>query len=332
MPLRLLHPLRRTLLAAAVVSLTIPFAAVWAQEFPTKTVTIVVPFSPGGGVDTVARLLAEKLRGTLKQTVVVENKPGGSGMIGAMAVVKAVPDGHTLLLGSAGETAINTFVFKNKMQYNPAKDLAPVTLVTRVPNVLVASQKFAANSIDELIAYAKKNEGKVTYSSSGVGNPQHLNGELLEQMVGVKLIHVPYKGAAGQLADLVGGSVDFTFVSYAAARGFLNDGRLKALGVTSAQRAAFDPNIPAIAETKAAAGYALENWFGLFTTAGTPEPVLAKINEAVTNALKDPELAKKLQEQGSSPAPMSVAQFRDFLNKETAMFKRVVETANVTAE
>ena len=306
--------------------------AAMAQEYPSRAITLVVPFSAGGGVDTVARLLAEKLRTVLKQNVIVENKAGGSGMIGALAVVKAAPDGHTLLLGSAGETSINTYVYKNKMQYQPSKDLAPITLVTRVPNVLVAAPNFPAKNVEELVAYAKKNPGKISYSSSGVGNPQHLNGELLEELAGIQMVHVPYKGASGQLIDVTSGNVELTFVSYAAAKGFIKDGKVKALAVTSAKRASFDPNLPAIAEYKPLAKYQLENWFGLFAPAGTPEPVLQKINAAVTQVIKDPDLAKRLQDQGGEPAPMTVQQFRDFIKTESQQFQRIVETAKITAE
>lgn len=327
-----MRPFRRPLILCTLLA-TLGIAPVaLAQDFPSKTITLVVPFSAGGGVDTVARLLAEKLRGTLKQNVIVDNKAGGSGMIGALAVVKATPDGHTLLLGSAGETAINAFVYKNKMQYQPTKDLAPITLVTRVPNVLVATPNFPVKNVEELVAYAKKNPGKVSYSSSGVGNPQHLNGELLEELAGIHMVHVPYKGASGQLIDVTSGNVELTFVSYSAAKGFIKDGKIKALAVTSAKRASFDPSIPAMAEYKPLAKYQLENWFGLFAPAGTPEPILQKINAAVTQALQDPELAKRLQDQGGEPAPMSVQQFRDFIKTESQQFQRIVETAKITAE
>jgi tripartite-type tricarboxylate transporter receptor subunit TctC len=327
-----MHHFRRRLILSSMLAAFSAAPVVMAQDFPSKTITLVVPFSAGGGVDTVARMLAEKLRVTLKQNVIVDNKAGGSGMIGALAVVKAAPDGHTLLLGSAGETAINTYVYKSKMQYQPSKDLAPVTLVTRIPNVLVANPNFPAKNMEELVAHAKKNAGRVTYSSSGVGNPQHLNGELLEELAGIHMVHIPYKGATGQLIDVISGNVDFTFVSYAAARGFIKEGKVKALAVTSAKRAAFDNSIPAIAEYKPLAKYQLENWFGMFAPAGTPEPVLQKINATVTQALKDPDLAKRLQDQGGEPAPMSVQQFREFIQSESKQFQRIVETAQITAE
>jgi len=323
---------RRIALSGLMATLASLTPAAMAQDYPSKTITIVVPFTAGGGVDTVARLLAEKLRVSLKQNVVVDNKAGGSGMIGALAVVKSAPDGHTLLLGSAGETAINAFAYKNKMQYKPERDLAPITLVTRIPNVLVATPNFPAKNVEELVNYAKKNPGKVSYSSSGVGNPQHLNGELLEELAGIHMVHIPYRGAAGQLVDVVSGNVELTFVSYVAARAFIKDGKVKPLAVTSAKRAAFDPQIPAIAEYKPLSKYQLENWFGLFAPAGTPELILQKINAAVTQALKEPDLAKRLQDQGGEPAPMSVQQFRDFIKVESQQFQRIVDMAKITAE
>lgn len=307
-------------------------AGVLAQDYPVKAITIVVPFSAGGGVDTIARLLAEKLRVSLKQSIVVDNKAGGSGMIGAQAVVRAAPDGYTLLLGSAGETAINPFVYKGRMQYTPAKDLAPITLVTRIPNVLVTSPALPVRNMEDLIAHAKKNPGKLSYSTSGVGNPQHLNGELLEELAGIHMVHIPYRGAAGQLIDVTSGTVDMTFVSYTAAKGFIQSGKVKAIAVTSARRASFAPDIPAIAEYKPLARYQLENWFGLFAPAGTPDAVQQRLNAAVTQALRDPELAKKLREQGGEPAPMTAQEFRDFIKTEAVQFERIVRTANITAE
>lgn len=328
-----MNTFRRYLILVSFAAATVVAAPVaLAQEYPNKAITIVVPFTAGGGVDTIARLLAEKLRVTLKANIVVDNKAGGSGMIGALTVVKAAPDGYTLLLGSAGETAINSYVYKSKMQYNPSNDLAPVTLVTRVPNVLVVNPNFPAKKMEDLVAYAKKNPGKVTYSSSGVGNPQHLNGELLEELAGIHMVHIPYKGAAGQLIDVVSGNVDITFVSYTAARGFIKDGKVNALAVTSAKRTSFAPDLPAIAEHKPLAKYQLENWFGLFAPANTPEAILQKLNTSVTQALKDPELAKKMQDQGGEPAPMTTQQFRDFIKAESVQFERIVQTAKIVAE
>lgn len=324
---------RRQLTAVLALSAcsSLPLTAV-AQDFPSKPITIVVPFSAGGGVDTVTRLLAEKLRGTLNATIVVDNKAGGSGMIAAHAVVKAAPDGYTLLMGSAGETAINPFVFKGRMAYNPSKDLQPVTLVTRIPNVLVVSPKLPVKNTEELIAHAKKNPGRLSYSSSGVGNPQHLNGELLEELAGIFMVHIPYKGAAGQLVDVTSGVVDMTFVSYAAAKSFIQSGKVKPIAISSAKRMSFAPDLPALAETKSLAKYQLENWFGLFAPANTPAAVVQKINTAVTEALKDPELSKRLRDQGGEPSPMTSQQFRDFIQTESKQFERIVQSAQIVAE
>jgi tripartite-type tricarboxylate transporter receptor subunit TctC len=322
---------RRALLCATVAFAALPLSTL-AQDYPTRPITIVVPFSAGGGVDAMARLLAEKLRVSLKQSVVVDNKPGASGMLGAGYVAKAAADGYTLLLGSAGETAINPLVYKTKMQYSPEKDLAPITAVTRVPNVLVANPSFPAKDLPELVAYAKKNPGKVTYATSGVGNPQHLNGELLQSLAGIQMQHVPYKGASNQLVDVASGNVDITFVSLAGATPFIKGNRVKALAVTSARRAGFAPDIPAIAEFAPTASYDLDNWFGLFAPAKTPPAVQAKLNEAVTAALRDPELIKRLREQGGEPMPLSQTQFRDFIKTESVKYAHIVDSARIVAE
>ena len=321
---------RRLILCSLAVVLS-PVTAM-AQNFPSRPITIVVPFSSGGGVDAIARLLAEKLRVGLNQPVLVDNKPGASGMLGAGFVAKAAPDGYTLLLGSAGETAINPFVYKAKMQYSPDRDFAPITLVARVPNVLVANNTFPAKNIEELVAYAKKNPGKVTYATSGVGNPQHLNGELLQSLAGIQMTHVPYKGAANQLVDVASGNVDITFVSLAGATPFIKGNRVKALAVTSAKRAGFAPELPAIAEYAPTASYNLDNWFGLFVPAATPQPVQDKLNAAVSKALRDPELVKKLEIQGGIAAPMSQKQFRDFIGVEKSKYQKIVDSAHITAE
>lgn len=322
---------RRTLLLSAAC-LALPAVPALAQDYPTKTVTVVVPFSAGGGVDAIARLLADKLRVSLGQPVVIDNKPGASGMLGANAVAKAKGDGYTLLLGSAGETAINPLVYKGRMQYQPEKDLAPITLVARVPNVLVTSPGLPVKSIEELVIHAKKNPGKLSYAISGVGNLQHLNGELLQTLAGIKMTHVPYKGSSGQLVDVASGTVDLSFVSMAGAAPFIKGNRVKVLAVTSAKRAGFAPDVPAMAEYTPIAAYSLENWFGLFAPASTPVAVQAKLNAAVTEALRDPELIKRMQAQGGDPTPMTQKQFKDFIGMETEKYARIVESAHIVAE
>jgi tripartite-type tricarboxylate transporter receptor subunit TctC len=318
------------LLTASGMSMSTAFAQ--SADFPSKPVTIVVPFAPGGGVDVVARLLAEKLKEKYRHGVVVDNKPGGSGMIGALSVVRAQADGHTLLLGSAGETAINPFVYGARMQYAPERDLAPLNLVTKIPNVLVINPKLEANSVAELIALAKKRPGRLSYSTSGVGNPQHLNGELLEELAGIYMVHIPYRGASAQLVDVVSGVVDMTFVSYVAAKSFIDSGKVKALAVTSAKRSGFAPNLPALAEEKSIKTYQLENWFGLFAPAKTPDAIQQKISADVKQILSSAEFAKRLNDIGGEASLLTTSDFKAFVRKESEQYARIVKLAKITAE
>ncbi|CAB3835335.1 Bug family tripartite tricarboxylate transporter substrate binding protein [Achromobacter mucicolens] len=321
------------ILAAAAALAFAASSPVHAADLPAnRPITLIVPFAAGGGVDGMGRLLAERLRSELPQGVVVENKPGASGMLGAAAVVRAAPDGATLLLGSAGETAINPLVFKTKMQYQPEKDLAPVALIARVPNVLVANPKLPVASVEQLVAYGRAHPDKLTYATSGVGNPQHLNGELLQSLAGIKMVHVPYKGAAAQLVDVAAGSVDLTFVSLAGALPFIKSGKVKPLAVTSAKRASFAPDIPALAEYAPLKDYALENWFGVFVPAGTPPQVQQKLAAAIGRALKDEKFVASIRELGGEVQPMSQDAFRAFIKAQTAVFAKVVADGNITAE
>jgi tripartite-type tricarboxylate transporter receptor subunit TctC len=323
---------RAAALAATLLALAPAMALAQGEPFPTRPLTIIVPFSPGGGVDVVTRLLAEKLRVSLGQPVTVENKPGGSGMIGTVALVRSPADGYTLLMATAGEAAINPHVYKAKMQYSVDKDLAPITLVVNVPNVVVVNPALPVTSMADLVSYAKAHPGKVSYGTSGIGNSQHLAGELLGQLSGTPFTHIPYRGAANQLTDTAGGNIDMTFVSLAGAKPFIKDNRVRAIALTSPVRSAMAPDVPAVAETKGLEQFALENWFGLFAPAATPPAIVQKLNAAVTQALKDPDLVKRLHELGGDPAPMSPAQFKAFIQAESARFAKVVEAAKITAE
>jgi len=322
----------RTLAAAAALALAAS-TPLHAADLPAnRPITLIVPFAAGGGVDGMGRLLAERLRSELPQGVVVENKPGASGMLGATAVVRSAPDGATLLLGSAGETAINPLVFKSKMQYQPEKDLAPVAPIARVPNVLVANPKLPVANVEQLVAYGRAHPDKLTYATSGVGNPRHLNGELLQSLAGIKMVHVPYKGAAAQLVDVAAGSVDLTFVSLAGALPFIKSGKVKPLAVTSAKRASFAPDIPALAEYAPLKDYALENWFGVFVPASTPPEVQQKLAAAIDRSLKDEKFVASIRELGGEVQPMSQDEFRAFIKAQTAVFAKVVADGNITAE
>lgn len=323
----------RLLTATLTLALTLaaPFSTAHAAD-AGRPITLIVPFAAGGGVDGMGRLLAERLRGDMPQGVVVENKPGASGMLGAQTVVRSAPDGTTLLLGSAGETAINPLVFKSKMQYQPEKDLVPIALIARVPNVLLATPALPVANVEQLVAYGRAHPGKLTYATSGVGNPQHLNGELLQSLAGIKMVHVPYKGASAQLVDVASGNVDLTFVSLAGALPFIKSGKVKPLAVTSAKRASFAPDIPAVAEYAPLKDYALENWFGVFVAAGTPPETQQKLASAIGNALRDQKFVASIRDLGGEVQPMSQDEFRAFIKAQTAVYAKVVADGHITAE
>ncbi len=301
-----------------------------AQAFPSQSIRMVVAFPAGGGTDLTARLLAEHMRQTLGVPIVVENRAGASGMIGTQFVAKSKPDGYTILANS-GEVAVNPHLYK-PMAYDWDTDLIPLTMMVRVPNVLAVNPDVPARTVAELIAWAKQQPGKLTFSSSGIGNPQQLTGELFNRMAGVKIIHVPYKGAAPQIADVVGKHITMTFVSIGAALPFIENGRLRAIGVTSSTRVSALPNVPPISDTPGLAGFELINFFGLMLPAGTPPAIVKTLNAAAVAALKVPEIAAKLRENGFEPSPTTPDQFREFIRAESAKFGRIVVEAGVKAE
>jgi tripartite-type tricarboxylate transporter receptor subunit TctC len=324
---------RRTLLLATAGAAALAGRGAQAQPgYPDRPIRVVVGYAPGGGVDIVARLLAEPLRAALGQPLIVENKPGASAMIGAQTVARAAPDGYTLLMAAAGEIAANPALFKGRMAYDPARELAPVSLAATVPNVLVVNPRLPVRTPAELVAHAKANAGKLSYASSGIGNPQHLAGELLNSMAGTDILHVPYKGAAPALTDVAAGRVAMNFSSLGPALPLIQDGKLRAVAVTSRERMPQLPNVPAIAEAPGLADYELLNWFGLFAPAGAPAAAVARLGEAVAAALQDPALAAKLAEQGAVPRALRPAEFRAFTEAETRKFTRIIEAANITPE
>ncbi|EHM00049.1 hypothetical protein HMPREF9946_02743, partial [Acetobacteraceae bacterium AT-5844] len=299
--------------------------------YPDRPVKILVGYAPGGGVDIVARLLAERMRQALGQPVLVENRPGASAMIAAQAVTQAPADGYTLLLAAAGEIAANPALYKQRMAYVPQRDLVPVSLVATVPNVLVVAPSVPVHDPAELVRLAKQ-RGNLSYASSGIGNPQHLAGELLNRMAGTDILHVPYRGAAPALTDVAAGRVTMNFSSLGPALPLIRDGKLRVVGVTSAQRMPQIPDVPALTEGPGLAGYELLNWFGLFAPARTPQPIVAKLAETVRASLVDADLAAKLSEQGALPQAMMPDAFRDFVAAETAKFTKIIEDGGITAE
>jgi tripartite-type tricarboxylate transporter receptor subunit TctC len=315
-------------LAAAAIAIA-PFAA-RAEGYPDAPIHLIVPYTAGGGVDLIGRLMAERLHESLGQPIIVENKPGASGMIGANYVAKAKPDGYTILLSAAGEIVVNPSLYKEKMLYHPARELASISLVARIPNILVVNPSVPVKTPAELLAYAKSQPGKLTFSSSGVGNLQHVSGEMLNRMAGIDVRHIPYKGAAQQIADVVATHVTMTFTSGAAVMPFIKSGQVRPIAVTSSHRLQALPDVPALAETPGLQGYDIVNWFGMFAPGSTPAPVLDKLNKAVVAALKDPRLLQALKDQGAEPAPSSRQQFDAFRKAETAKFAKVIAETHIT--
>lgn len=314
---------------AAAVPLVIASAPGHAQTaYPTQQIRIICPFPAGGGTDLTARVLAEQMHKLLGQPVVVENKTGASGMIGTEAVARAKPDGYTLLVAS-GEMAMNPHLYP-KMAYNWEKDLQPITLLVQVPNVMAINPDIPVKTVAEFIQYARQNPGKLTFSSSGVGNPQQLTGELFNKMAGVQVMHVPYKGAAPQLAALAGKEVTLTYVSIGAAKPFIENGRIRPIGVTSTTRVSALPDVPPISETLP--GFELVNFFGFYGPAGLPDPVLRKLNATAVQILKMPEVAGRFRGLGFEPTPTSPEQYRDFIRKATVQWGRIVQEAGIKLE
>jgi tripartite-type tricarboxylate transporter receptor subunit TctC len=325
--------LDRRQFTASLLALAAGTPAAHAQAWPERPVRILVGYPAGGGVDIVARLLGEPMRQTFGQPVVVENRAGASAMIAANAVAKAAPDGYTLLMAASGEVAINQHLYKEKMAYDPLRELTPVALVGIVPCVIVVASKTPVHNGAELIAYARANRGKLSFSSSGIGNPQQLAGELMNHMAGTDVLHVPYRGSAPAVTDVATGAVTMSFSSLAAALPLIQDGKIRAVAVTSRERMPQLPDVPTLAEAgPELKDYELLNWFGLFATAGTPEPIVTRLNDVINAGLRDKAIADKLVVQGIVPRPISAPQYKAFVTSEAEKFGAIVRQANIRLE
>lgn len=301
-------------------------AADAGQSWPTKPLRFIVPYPPGGPLDTTARLLAEQVRPRLGQQVVVENKSGAGGNIGADIVAKATPDGYTLVMGAVATHAINPWLFAS-IPYDSVRDFAPVALVASVPNVLVINREFAAKNgirtLQDLVAYAKANPGKLNYGSGGSGSAGHLAGELLRARTGVDVVHVPYQGASPAQLALLSGQSDFMFDNLAAAAGLIRDDKVTALAVTTTARSSLLPDVPTVEET-GVKPFDIGTWFGVFTTAGTPAPVIEKLHGAYQQALSEPAVVARLAAMGSVAPALIPAQFADMVRAEREKYREIV--------
>jgi tripartite-type tricarboxylate transporter receptor subunit TctC len=323
--------LDRRQFAAAAFALAVTPHVVRAQGvYPDRPIRILVGYPAGGGVDIVARLLGETMKQALGQPVIVENRTGASGMIASNAVAKATPDGLTLLMAASGEVAINQHLYKDKMSYDPLRELTAVALVGIVPCVVVVAAGTPVKNSAELIAYARANRGKLSFSSSGIGNPQQLAGELMNFMAGTDVLHVPYRGSAPAVTDVATGAVTMSFASLAAALPLMQDGRLRAVAVTSRERMPQLPDVPTLSEgAPELKNYELLNWFGMFAPAGTPEPVVNRLNEVLNGGLREKSIADNLIGQGIVPRLMSASEYRAFVAAEAEKFGKIVEQANI---
>lgn len=319
--------LTRTFMAAAVLSV----AATSAFAYPDHAITMVVPFAPGGSSDTIARTISPMLAKELGQSIVIENVSGAGGVLGTQKTVRSEPDGYTILLGSGSEILINKLI-NPKVSYDAQKDLAPVVFVGTGPMVLVGRTGLAADSVSDLIKLARKEPGALSYASAGNGTPMHVAGELLKMRAGISMTHVPYRGAAPALIDIMGGQVDLGVSTLTAAQPHIRSGKIKAFAVTSAQPSELAPNLPALGQVPELKGFDLGVWFGLFVPAKTPHGVVEKIQTAAQKVLKDPEVREKLATQGISASGESADALRTFMAKEVNKYREVVKAAHITAE
>jgi tripartite-type tricarboxylate transporter receptor subunit TctC len=313
----------RLLTALALAAVT---TAVQAQAYPSKPIRLVVPFPPGGPADIIGRTLANKMSSSLGQQVIVDNKGGAGGVIGVENVVKSPPDGYSLLLGSPGATAIAPTL--TKLPYDVEKDLVPLTQVVSVPEVVVAIPKLKIKTLPELVAYAKANPGKVTFASSGNAGMPHLAGELLKREAGIDITHIPYRGAAPAVNDLLGGQVDVMFADIPILLPHINSGKLVALALGSEKRAPSLPNLPTTGEAGLPRVLA-NNWYGLFVAGGTPKEITVKLTQAAIAALKSDDVRETLAKQGAIVVGSTPDEFNAFLRAERTKWGTVAKTAGV---
>jgi len=319
-------PIQRRLLLAACAASLLPLlpAIAQAQDFPTKPVVLVIPFPPGGPTDAMARTLAAEMKTSLGQPVIVENRAGAGGNIGAEYVARSAPDGQTLLFGTSGPLAINSSLYR-KIGYDQVKSFAPVIQVGHLPNILVVNPSVPAKNVQELVAYAKANPGKLSYASSGNGASSHLAGVMFNSIAGTDLQHVPYKGTGPALNDLLGGQVSMSFTDVLTALPYVKAGKLRALGVTTASRSQALPDVPTLAE-QGIKGYDVSVFFGVVAPAGTPPATIDKLNKAFSQALASPKVKKIFSDQGlEAAADSSPQQLARFIASETDKWKGVVK-------
>ncbi|MDR2330282.1 MAG: tripartite tricarboxylate transporter substrate binding protein [Comamonas sp.] len=323
---------RRTVLqaiAAASLGAAVLPAAFAAEAFPNKPITMVVPFVAGGTTDILARIVGQSLGEELGQPVIIDNRAGAGGNIGGQFAARAPADGYTIFMGTVGTHAINEWLYK-KMPFSPNKDFVPLTRVANVPNLLVANPAQPFKNVKELISYAQAHPGQVNFGSSGSGSSIHLSGELFKMMAKVDMIHIPYKGSAPAVTDLLGNQIAIMFDNMPSAIQHVRSGKLRPLAVTTAKRSPELPDVPTVAEA-GVPGYEATSWFGLFAPTKTPADVQAKLHAAIIKVLQKPDVIKKIGDQGGEVVTESQAEFGKFIAAENEKWKQVVKTSGATA-
>lgn len=316
-------------LFAVAISGAVLFPAM-GQTYPNRPIQLIVAYAAGGTGDIVARSISDRLGAVLGQAVVVENRAGASGSIGARSVTTAAPDGYALLVGQTGEIAVNQHWLKG-LNYDPDKDLVPIALAAVVPLALVVPAKAPYSTLPEFLA-ALKARPKMTFASAGIGTPGHFAGELLKLQFDENLTHVPYKGAGPALNDVIGNHVDFYFPGFPAAAPHVKGGTVKMLALSSAKRSPAAPEIPTVAEVTGNQDYDFTLWAGFFAPRGTPQPIIDKLNKEINTVLAEPDVKARLEAAGAVVAPMSVGQFKEFVQRESAKYLRVIKQTGVTAQ
>jgi len=322
-----MNPIRRRTLQSIAAFGLAPALAFAQDAWPSKPIKIIVPFAAGGTSDALARLLGQKLQDVLKQTVIVENRGGAGGVIGADAAAKSPADGYTLLLGTIASHAINP-ALQPKMPYDAAKDFAPVFFVGNIANVLLVGAQQPMKNVKELIAAAKAKPGTIAFGTPGAGSSQHLSGEKFRLDAGVDLIHVPYKGSGPSVQDLIAGQIPISFDTALTALPFITSGKIRALAVTTAKRAKVLPDVPTLAES-GLKGFDVASWQAIFAPAGTPPAIVKRLNDELTKIVAQTEVAARLYTMGVENVPMTPAQFGDFQRAEMVKWAKIVKDGNV---
>jgi tripartite-type tricarboxylate transporter receptor subunit TctC len=322
-------PYRSSFAAAAFAAAAAlaPFAAGAQATFPDRPLRLIVTFPPGGSTDIVARLMAAKMSEGFGRPVVVDNKPGAAGAVGTAEAAKSAPDGYTLLFHIVTTAVINPLTQK-EINFDPVKDFQPVGMIAKIPNVMIVNKDIPAKDLREFIAWVKANPGKLAYGSSGTGGVMHISGEVLKQMAGLDILHVPYKGSAPAIQDMVGGRVVMLFDNITGAIGPIKSGQVRALGVTTDERVSVLPDVPTLAEA-GLPEFKNSSWFSIFTRAGVPPAVLARLEAETLKAVSQPDTTAKLKELGAIPAPMNAAQLDRFWKSEFDYWRAALRTANI---